>query len=218
MLERQNVMRYKLILFDFDGTLADSLPWFAQTINLAAARYRFKPVDVANLDLLRGYSARQLVRHLGVSWWKIPFIARYLRGRMADEAALIAPFRGVPHMLEQLAQAGITLALVTSNAQATAARVLGEETFARFTFVECDVALFGKRARFRKILKQSGIAPHDALAIGDEIRDHEAAMQEKIAFGAVAWGYTTLAALQARHPAMSFAQVEEIVDQLMPPN
>ncbi len=32
---------YRLVVFDFDGTLADSFPWFARVINDVADRYRF---------------------------------------------------------------------------------------------------------------------------------------------------------------------------------
>ena len=37
-------MRYNLVIFDFDGTLANSLPWFSRVLNEVADRYRFKRV------------------------------------------------------------------------------------------------------------------------------------------------------------------------------
>jgi phosphoglycolate phosphatase len=83
------------------------------------------------------------------------------------------------------------------------------------TYLECDVSLFGKRARFRKILKQSGVRPNEALCIGDEIRDIEAARQEHIPFGAVAWGYTNIEAFRAHSPAEVFAHVDDIVERII---
>ena len=57
--------------------------------------------------------------------------------------------------------------------------------------------MFGKAAKFRKVLKRTGIAADDAIAIGDEVRDGEAAAQAGIDFGAVSWGYASPEALQA---------------------
>ena len=74
--------------------------------------------------------------------------------------------------------------------------------------------MFGKAARFRKVLRRTGIAARDAIAIGDEIRDLEAAQKAGVAFGAVTWGYTTAEALIARSPAALFHSIDEIVDHL----
>jgi phosphoglycolate phosphatase len=75
--------------------------------------------------------------------------------------------------------------------------------------------VFGKAARFRKVLRRSGISPPDALAIGDEIRDLEAARRAGIAFGAAGWGFTRAEALQARGPNVLFSSIEEIADSLL---
>ena len=72
-------MAYKLVIFDFDGTLADTFPWFTAVLNDVAARYRFRRVEAHEVDGLRGYSARQLLDHLGIKPWKLPFIARHMR-------------------------------------------------------------------------------------------------------------------------------------------
>ena len=74
--------------------------------------------------------------------------------------------------------------------------------------------MFGKAARFRKVLRRSGILPPDAICIGDEIRDLDAARRAGIAFGAVAWGFTRAEALQARGPNVLFSSLDEIADSL----
>ena len=69
-------MPYKLALFDFDGTLADSFPWFTTVVNDAADKYGFRRIARHEFDTLRGKSAREMIAHLGVRRWKLPFIAR----------------------------------------------------------------------------------------------------------------------------------------------
>ena len=46
-------MGYRLIIFDFDGTLADSAAWFAGALNGVARRYGFREIDLAEMARLR---------------------------------------------------------------------------------------------------------------------------------------------------------------------
>ena len=68
-------MKYQLVIFDFDGTLADSLPWFLQATNALAAHYHFTPIAAHEIETLRRATPRQVVRHLGVRWWQVPLMA-----------------------------------------------------------------------------------------------------------------------------------------------
>ena len=117
-------------------------------------------------------------------------------------------------MLECLACAGVTLALVTSNRAANARHDLGAANAARIRDYEGGVSLFGKAARFRRLLKRHGVRLQDALCVGDELRDLEAARQAQIPFGAVGWGFTPLPVLQAHAPAEVFVRMEEIAVRL----
>lgn len=208
-------MKYKLVIFDFDGTLADSFPWYIQVINTVADKYRFKRIETHEIEMLRGYGARQIVQHLGVPWWKLPLIARYMRTLTAQNIGQITLFEGVDRLLQQLSQAGVQLALVTSNSYENVVNVLGPDHAARIKYYECDVPIFGKRAGFQRILKQSGIPAQHALCIGDEARDIEAANKEHIPFGAVTWGFARIEALQAHRPAELFQKVDDIAAAIL---
>ena len=74
----------------------------------------------------------------------------------------------------------------------------------------CGVSLFGKAAAFRRVLRRAGVRPEDALCVGDELRDLEAAAEAGIPFGAVTWGYPSADALRARTPAVVFERVDEV--------
>src|SRR4051794_34932519 len=181
-------MKYQLIIFDFDGTLADSMPWFLRIYNEVAGSYKFKRIEEQEVDDLRSYSARQMIQRAGVPWWKLPLIARQVRALTARDIGYICLFEGVAQVIERLSQQGIALAIVTSNSDANVRQVLGPNLASRITYYQCGVSLFGKRPRFLKVLKQHGVSPREALCIGDEIRDLEASRAARIPFGAVAWG------------------------------
>ena len=64
------------------------------------------------------------------------------------------------------------------------------------------------------MLRRSGCTRTEAIAIGDEIRDIEAARQAGIAFGAVSWGYTLPDALAQEKPEEMFRSFEDISRRL----
>jgi phosphoglycolate phosphatase len=113
-----------------------------------------------------------------------------------------------------LAAQSVALALVTSNTEANVRPTLGPQVADLFACYECGASIFGKRAKLRRALKRCGVSAQDAIAIGDETRDIEAASAEGIAFGAVAWGYTDPDALRARNPARMFSTFGEITAAL----
>jgi phosphoglycolate phosphatase len=207
-------MAYRLVIFDFDGTLADTFPWFVRVVNDVADRYRFKRVAPHEVETLRGLGAREIMRHLGVPRWKLPLIAGHMRKRKAREIAQVGLFPGAGGILQTLATSGIRIALVSSNAEANVRAMLGPTNSALISYFECGASVFGKRVRFRRILRHSGISASDALCIGDEIRDADAAERTGIAFGAVAWGFTRPEALLALGPAEFFHRIDDIAERL----
>lgn len=208
---------YRLAIFDFDGTLADSFPWFLQRFNNLADRHRFRRIEEHEVEALRGKSARQMMAHLRLPAWRLPLVARDMRAWMARDIHTLRPFPQVPEMLHALADAGVELAVVTSNSHENVRRVLGPEAAGLMAHVECGASMFGKRARFRRVLRNSGIPAAQAISIGDEIRDAEAARAAGIDFGAVAWGYTRPPSLHAQSPALFFETVDDIVRALVGP-
>jgi phosphoglycolate phosphatase len=203
-------MTYKLVIFDFDGTLADSEQWLRGVINQVAKRFRFRSVTEAEFQMLRGKDTRTILAHMGVATWKLPFLAHHMRRLVARDAHQISTFPGVYELLTELERRGIVIAVVSSNSEANVRAILGPESAARIRFYECGAGLFGKRKKFRTVLRRSGIRPGDAMAIGDEIRDVEAAVAEGIAAGAVSWGYATPEILREQQPSAMFESIAQM--------
>ena len=206
---------YKLVIFDFDGTLADSADWMRSVLNDVARRYRFRTLADHELDALRGKDTRAILAHLGVARWKLPFIARHVRGLVARDTHRIPLFPGVHTLLEQLTRHGLTTAVVSSNAEANVRAILGPQSAARIHFYACGAGLFGKRAKFRDVLGWSGVAPEHAISIGDEVRDIEAAAAERIAAGGVSWGYASPELLRAHRPTVMFESFDDVLRVLV---
>lgn len=207
-------MDYRLVIFDFDGTLADSAGWMIGIINEITARHRLRPVGRAEIEMLRGKTASEAMAFMDLPLWKLPAIARDVRRLNARDAHQIRVFDGVEALFARLAAAGVRIAVVSSNAEANVRRILGPALSAKVAHWSCGASLFGKAAKFRGVVKTSGVAPTQALSVGDETRDIEAARAAGLASAAVTWGYATAEALRAAGPTHLFESVEALAAAL----
>lgn len=68
-------MRPRLVLFDFDGTLADSADWFLGVFDQVADRFGYRRLAPGDRERLRGLDSRAILRHLDIPVWKLPLLA-----------------------------------------------------------------------------------------------------------------------------------------------
>ncbi|MEH2533661.1 phosphoglycolate phosphatase [Bradyrhizobium sp. AZCC 1588] len=205
--------RYRLAIFDFDGTLADTIDWFRASFQDVIARFNLKPVTPEELEGMRGLSAREIMARLGVSTWQLPAIVNDMRKRKLTAANETSLFAGIPEMLADFQRLGVKTAIVSSDSEASVRQVLGPAT-ALISRFDCGAAVFGKHWKFRRVARRLEARPEETICIGDEIRDIEAAKAAGMDSGAVAWGYAIPAALQAAGPTHLFNSIEEMVQRL----
>lgn len=199
----------RLVIFDFDGTLADSLPWLSLAYADLAAQFGLNRPDDAAAEALRGMDTAAVLRALGVARWRLPAIAARLRA-MAAEAPPPPLFPGIAALLPRLAGAGLRIGIASSNSEPQIRRTLGAELAGLVGCYAAEASLFGKAARFRRILRATRVPTAATIAIGDEPRDVAAAREAGVIAGAVAWGYATPASLRSTTPDVFFETVEEI--------
>jgi phosphoglycolate phosphatase len=153
---------------------------------------------------------REIIRRVGVPLWKIPLIAAHMKRLMAEDIDGIALFDGAAEMLLDLKSSGMRLAVVSSNSEKNIRRVLGHKNAALIDHYGCGASIFGKPPKFRQVLRRSGVRAHEAICIGDEVRDAEAARSLGIPFAAVSWGYATPELLASQEPDQMFVSVGDI--------
>lgn len=204
-------MRYRLAIFDFDGTLADSFPFFLRVFNQLARQHGFKEIDPEQAAPLRGYTARQMMNHVGLPSWKLPLVAASFIALMRENAAGIKLFAGVSDVLTHLVDSGVRLAIVSSNSYDNVSTILGPDNSKRISHFECGMSIFGKSARIQQVLEQAAVPNHAAIYIGDHTTDLEASRKVGVAFGAVSWGYGTIESLRALAPEEEFDCVADMM-------
>ncbi|OAE63563.1 HAD family hydrolase [Achromobacter xylosoxidans] len=207
-------MKYDIAAFDFDGTLADTMPWFNTILNTVAEKYNFRKIDASEREALRSRDAMEILKYLNIPLWKLPAIMTHVRTLMQEIDPSVKLFDGIPQALARLKASGMRLAVVSSNSVENVKRVLGEETAALFDDYECGSDLFGKAAKIDRLLRQHGTSPERFLLVGDEMRDIDAARKAGVRVGSVAWGYNHLDALRGRGPDELFLTVQDLPNEL----
>lgn len=192
-----------LIIFDFDGTLADSVGFFRELLPELSRKFRFRLPSHEEQEAMRGHPPREVMQSLGIPRWKLPMIAVYARKRArASEAFPL--YASTCELLDALIAKGIPVAVVSSNAEAVVRRALGPEISSRISAWSCGAGMFSKAKHFRGVMRRLKADPARTLAVGDEIRDIDAAREVGICSVAVSWGFAPMDALKAACPDHAF--------------
>jgi phosphoglycolate phosphatase len=203
-------MPYKLVLWDFDGTLANSLSRAATLFNKLAPEFGFKPIE--DLSAARNVSTRQFLRQHGISLWRLPRLVRRYHALAAEEADTLPLFAGVPETLATFTNAGLRLGVLSSNREENIRRCLrAHNAEQHFALVVGYPRLFGKAKALRRILRAERLTRDEVLYVGDELRDVEAAKRAGIRVVAVTWGFHTAELLRTGSPDFIATTVDELV-------
>ncbi|MCR9197228.1 MAG: HAD-IA family hydrolase [Planctomycetaceae bacterium] len=208
-------MNYKLLLWDFDGTLADTLSIALGIYNRMAAKRSFRPIS--DPDAVRGMGIREFLKTHNVAARHVPFafntFLRELR-RLAPEVRLNT---GIARTVREAAGRGVAQGIVSSNDTQTIQACLDANHIADvFDYVSGTSRIFGKERRIRKAMSQCGVRPPDVLYIGDEVRDIEAARAAGLDIASVTWGLNSEELLRSEQPTFVVDHPEEILDILQP--
>ncbi len=178
-----------LVVFDFDGTLADTFPVFLDVFDEVIDRFALRRPDAQDVARLRGQTSAEILRWLGVPPLRLPAIMRHARARMAERAHELTLFPGMEAIVHEVAERGFRVAVVSSNAERTVRLVLRESLCARVHTFRCGVGVFGKAARLRGLMRRARVSAPATVLVGDEERDVAAARAVGARAVAVTWGY-----------------------------
>lgn len=196
----KNLKEYQAIIFDMDGTLVDSFSFFLGTLNQLAKKHKFKSVELHEVEQYKHLSPKEIMKEMNVSRWKLPWIAKDFIQLMKDRDEEIHLFEGMRDHLIELHKQGYTLAIITSNSKENCQNVLGKELCELFSHIDGGSSIFGKAKRIKRVLNILNLNKEQAIYVGDQTTDGEAAHKAGIDFAAVGWGYTSAEKLKTIQP------------------
>lgn len=203
----------KVLIFDFDGTIADSFDTVLGIANRLADEFGYPSTSPETAEHLKNLSSREIIRRSQVAFWQIPFLLKRLRSELHHEIQHLHPIPGMKDALQTLHQQGNHLGIVTSNSQENVAAFLATHDLSDlFDFIGSGLTVFGKGRVIQAALRQYRLDPATVIYVGDETRDIEAARKIGIPAIAVSWGYNSSQALASHHPDVLIHQPEELIE------
>jgi phosphoglycolate phosphatase len=186
------------IIFDFDGTIVDS---FDFVVTFLAEGANKPPLSDRQKRELRNLSMTAIARRLGYSWWRLPLTFIKGRRKMSGSIKQLQPFDGMPAVIARLHAGGHRLFIVSSNSVQNIHDFLRHHGLqAYFSEITGGVGMFGKAGALRRLLKKHRLKTGQAIYIGDELRDVEAAQSINLPVIAVMWGFAKPEDLTALRP------------------
>lgn len=193
-----------MIIFDFDGTIADTISLGILLINDYSERFRYNKID---RETMNGLSAFELMKVMGIKLYRLPYLAWYLRKLLKKRASEIQMNPGIKELLENLKQSGYKMGIVTSNSTENVNAFLernGLESY--FTYMKTKVPLLKKTKALSKTKRQ---LKTDFIYVGDEIRDVEACRKNNLPVVSVGWGFNSVETLEQVNPGFVARTADE---------
>ncbi len=193
-------MSRKIIIFDLDGTLADSFGFVTKYLAEQAGEPGMTLEE--RKKQFGGLSIRNMAEKLGIPYWRRVWLFFHGRRVMTKNITKIKPFDGIEPVLRELHEQGYEFFAVSSNRNENIRLFLREHGLLDyFSKTQGSASIVGKTMALRKLLWQREVSAKDCVYVGDEVGDMVAARRLHIRTVAVSWGYNTVSALGARKPS-----------------
>jgi phosphoglycolate phosphatase len=208
---RVTITQPTAFIFDFDGTLADSMNHIVPLYNSVADQFGVPRVTPDDIPKLRRMGPREAMAAYGIPLWKLPRIVHAVRTLLRERIDRLEPFGGIGETLAGLKHTGTRCLILSSNSRDNVEAFLQRHRLEFFERLACGSSLFGKGARLRKVLAQASLLAFNVAYVGDEVRDIEAARSVGIQSIAVSWGYADRETLQRAGPDYLIDRPEQLL-------
>lgn len=203
----------KLVAFDYDGVLVDSLD---HNLSLAeeAARHVGHPrcPNRADVEQLDNMSFEDIARLIQVPEERVDDFAGYVYRRLYEGSDAIEVFPGIARLLATLSSRHLLL-VITANAQGAASRLLGSVgLLAHFDTVLGAETPGSKAEKLSEAAKRLGVPPGRVYMVGDSVSDIRQAKLAGVTSIAVTWGYHSETKLARESPDFLVRIPQEIAE------
>jgi phosphoglycolate phosphatase len=192
-------MSKKVVIFDLDGTLADSFDFVTSYLVQQAGRADM--TSEQRKEQFAGLSIRTMAERLNFPWWHRLWLFFHGRRVMTKNINKIKPFPGIETVVKTLHGQGYELFAVSSNRNENIRLFLKQHGLMQyFSKTQGSASIVGKTMVLRKLLWQREVSAANCTYIGDEVGDMDAARRLSVRTVAVSWGYNDVSALAAKKP------------------
>lgn len=203
----------RTVLFDLDGTLADS---FSVVVDIFYDLTGHQRIDDPNeIKRLRRMPIMKVIKELHIPAIQVPRLVVLGRKKMSERMDTVQPFPGIPEALAELHARGHTIYIMSSNSKQNVQQFLDANNLSRYvTKVYGNIGLLNKAGSIRKVIRQNKLNPDVCVYVGDEARDVDASKRAGIDVISVAWGYNDESLLRTRKPNSLVQKPEQLIESI----
>lgn len=199
------------LLFDFDGTLADSYSLTIQVLLELSSKYHLKTLTQTEILAAHDLTLKQIIAKSGLNLFQLPFFMSDSQKIIASKIDLIKPFPHLVNVLKKLHGAGHKFGIVTSNTAENVTTFLKNNQLSDlFDFVQSEKNIWGKATAFKHVISKRHLNRAELFYLGDETRDIEAAHQAKLKIISVSWGFNSAKLLKTFQPDYLIDRPDEL--------
>ncbi|MEL7227029.1 MAG: HAD-IA family hydrolase [Cyanobacteria bacterium P01_D01_bin.36] len=200
------------LIFDFDGTIAETLGAIVRITNRLAPEYGYSPTTPEKLKYYQSLSTQEMLKQSEIPLFRLPFLLRRVRREMGTELETVSLVAELEPTLRELIARGHQLMIMSSNSSANIHRFLKRHKIDDiFVDVQGGVGLLSKARVLKRIVQKGGIDFSQVIYIGDETRDVDASNRVGILVAAVSWGFSSREALAAQGPGFLIDRPQQLV-------
>jgi phosphoglycolate phosphatase len=189
------------LIFDFDGTIADTLEAIVRITNRLAPEYGYSPTTPERLRYYQSLSTQEMLKQAELPLFRLPFLLRRVRSELASELSAVPVAPELVPTLRDLVAAGHRLMIMSSNSRRNIQGFLELHGIGDvFDSIQGGVGLLSKARALRRIIQKGDIDFSQVIYVGDETRDVDASKQIGILIAAVTWGFSSREALATQQP------------------
>lgn len=203
---------YRYVIFDFDGTLADSGDAAIRAMNRMSENHGFETIREKDIPKLRKMSVRERCGHVGVNPLRLPFLANEYYDIFSEMMSEVDLYPGVEDLISKLHREGAGIAVISSNSESNIREFLKMKEIEIIDDVICSNNVFKKHSIIKKFLKQKGLNPEDAIYVGDETRDIRASRKAGVKVIWVDWGLDIEENARMENPDYKVSDPDEIYE------
>jgi len=207
-------VKTRCLVFDFDGTIADTIEEALLILNELSREYGFRSLKKSELAGAKNMTARQFIKHLEIPRLKVPRILTEGKKRLRDHIDTVAPCPGMVELIREAREQYDTVGILTSNSQENVEIFLEKHGIAVFDFISTISKLSGKAKNLKAIMRTFNLQPKEILFIGDELRDIKASKKAEVPIAAVTWGFNSEKAIRHAEPTFVVNDFQTLRDIL----
>jgi HAD superfamily hydrolase (TIGR01549 family) len=204
-------MKKTMFVFDFDGTIADSLHMGIDLYNTyLAKKLKCKDIEKSEVEDLKGKNTFKLLKDHRISLIKLPILLYKLKKLMSQKMDEIPIIDGMKEALFSLSEMEFRIGILTSNNRKNVESFLSYHEMSHlFEFIYSEKNVFGKDKAIAKMMKIEKL--DKIIYVGDETRDIEACKKVGVPIISVGWGFNAVKNLKSHNPEYFVEDPKELL-------